>query len=116
MFKPDYDFTLILQTLRTFSSSQKGVRLEHEGLRSTLEEASSCPVYIAVSQGDRSLSVCARLSSNSLTDLFPLILAGVIIVNLFHRAVTCANWWNSERIYRGYRWWGNRAYCRRTNG
>ena len=50
VFKPDYDFALILQRLRTFYSSQKGVRLKHEGLRSTLEEASSCPVFVAVSQ------------------------------------------------------------------
>ena len=49
VFKFDYDFALILQRLRTFSLSEKGVRLKHEGLRSTLEKANSCPVYIAVS-------------------------------------------------------------------
>ncbi len=43
-------------------------------------------------------------SSNSLADLFPLILTSVSIVNLFHRTVTCADWWNPERIDRGYRW------------
>ena len=42
VFKPDYDFALILQRLRTFSSSsQKGARLKHEGLGSTLEDANT---------------------------------------------------------------------------
>ena len=49
VFKYDYDFALILQRLRTFYSSQKGVRLKHQGLRTTLEEASFCPVYVAIS-------------------------------------------------------------------
>jgi hypothetical protein len=31
VFEPDYDFALILQRLRTCSSSQKGVRLKQEG-------------------------------------------------------------------------------------
>ncbi len=50
VFEPDYNFALILQRLRTFYSSQKGARLKHEGLRNTLDEARSCPIYVAVSQ------------------------------------------------------------------
>ena len=50
VFEPDYDFALYFHKFRSFSSSQKGARLKHEGWRSTLEEASSWPVYVAVSQ------------------------------------------------------------------
>ena len=50
VFKPDYDFALILQSIRTFNSSQKGARLKHQGLKNTIKEACSRTLYVAVSR------------------------------------------------------------------